>query len=255
MAGQFDLSGRTALVTGASGGLGRHFAGVLAAAGAQVVVAARRADALEETVAGIRASGGTAEAVPLDVTDAASVEAAFDAAEALFGAVDVLVNNSGVAAGKSVLDLSEDEFDRVLDTNLKGAWLTSRSFGRRARAADRPGVIVNVASILGFRVAGHVSAYAASKAGLVRLTEAMALELARHRIRVNALAPGYFATDINGGFFETEAGRKMLKRIPQRRIGDLGDLDGPLLLLASDASAYMTGATIAVDGGHLVASL
>lgn len=247
----FDLSGRTALITGASSGLGRHFAGVLSRAGAAVVLAARRVEALEEAASEIRAAGGTAAVVPLDVVDAASVEAAVAAA----GPLDVLVNNAGIAAPASFLSLSEADFDRVLDVNLKGAFLVAQAFARRAREAGRPGVVVNIASVLGLRVAGHVSAYAASKAGLIQLTRAMALELARDRIRVNAIAPGYFATEINDGFLASDAGRAMLKRIPQRRIGDLSDLDGPLLLLCSDASAYMTGAVIPVDGGHLVSSL
>lgn len=251
----FDLRDKVALVTGASGGLGRHFAGVLAQAGAAVVLAARRAEALAAAVADLNRTGATTMAVTMDVTDATSVEAGFAAAEQALGGVDILVNNSGVAATASVLDLAETEWDRVLDTNLKGAWLTARAFARQARAARRGGTVINIASILGLRVAGHVSAYAASKAGLLQLTQAMALELARFDIRVNAIAPGYIATEINAGFFETEAGRAMVARIPQRRLGQPSDLDGPLLLLASDASRYMTGATIAVDGGHLVSSL
>jgi len=191
----------------------------------------------------------------MDVAEAASVAAAFSRADAAFGPVSVLVNNAGIAVSASSLDLEEEDWDRVIDTNLKGAWLTSRCFARNARAAGTEGAIINIASILGFRVAGHVSAYAVSKAGLVQLTRAMALELARFRIRVNALAPGYIATDLNRDFFDSEAGRTMISRIPQRRLGALEDLDGPLLLLASPASRYMTGSTITVDGGHLVSSL
>lgn len=251
----FGLAGRTVLVTGASGGLGRHFAGVLARAGATVVLAARRTEAIEEAATEIRAGGSRAVAVTLDVTDAASVEAAFTEAERLCGGVDVLVNNSGVAVTRAAVDLAEDDWDRVLDTNLKGAWLMSRAFARRRREAKKPGAIVNVASILGLRVAGQVAAYAVSKAGLVQLTQAMALELARHDVRVNALAPGYIATAINRDFFETDAGRAMIARIPQRRLGRPEDLDGPLLLLCSDASRFMTGVVVPVDGGHLVSSL
>lgn len=253
--GLFSLSGETALVTGASGGLGRHFAGVLAGAGATVVLAARRLAPLQEAAAALAAGGHRAVAVVMDVTDAASVAAAFGEAEASVGPVSILVNNSGIAIPAAALDLDERDWDLTLDTNLKGAWLASRAFGRSAGAGSRGGVIVNVASILGDRVAGQVSAYAASKAGLVQLTRAMGLELARFGIRVNALAPGYIATDLNRAFFDSEAGKAMMKRIPQRRFGQPDDLDGPLLLLASAASRYMTGSTITVDGGHLVGSL
>lgn len=251
----FDLTGRTAFVTGASSGLGRRFARVLARAGAAVAVAARREDRLADLVAEIEAAGGRAVAVGLDVTNAASVEAALAAAEAALGSLDIVVNSSGVTATAAATELSEEDWDRILDTNLKGAWLVSRAAARLAAETGRPLSIVNIASILGLRVAGHVSAYAASKAGLVQLTKAMALELARHGVRVNALAPGYIATDINRDFFATPAGEALVRRIPQRRLGQPEELDGPLLLLASDASRYMTGAVIAVDGGHLVSSL
>lgn len=252
----FRLDGRRALVTGASGGLGLHFAGVLAAAGATVVLAARRADRLEAEVARLRTQGGNAHAVSLDVTDAASVRAAFDAAEAAAGGpIDLVVNNAGVPGEGRVLDMGEAEWDRVLDTNLKGAWLSGREAARRLAAAGQGGSIVNIASILGLRVAGGVAAYCASKAGLLHLTKAMALELARHRIRVNALAPGYVETDLNRDFFASDAGHKLVQRIPQRRLGQASELDGPLLLLASEAGSYMTGAVLEVDGGHLCSSL
>lgn len=253
--GLFGLDRKVALVTGASSGLGRHFAGVLAREGAHVVLAARRGDALARAVAELQADGLRASAVTMDVTDAAAVEATFGAAEAAAGPVDILVNNSGVAPAASAIDLDEADWDRTIDTNLKGAWLVSRAFAGRARAAKRPGVIVNVASILGTRVASHVAAYAASKAGLIQLTKAMALEFARLGLRVNALAPGYIATDLNQAFFASEPGRAMITRIPQRRLGTPADLDGPLLLLVGEASRYMTGSVITVDGGHLVSSL
>jgi NAD(P)-dependent dehydrogenase (short-subunit alcohol dehydrogenase family) len=251
----FDVTGKVILVTGASSGLGRHFATLLAGRGATVVLAARRLDALHEAVAAIEASGGRAMAIRLDVTQAAACTACFDDVERAVGPVDVLVNNSGVTAAVPVLDLDEADWDRILDTNLKGAWLVTREFGRRSRAAKRGGSVVNVASILGVRIAGQVAAYAASKAALLQLTAAMALELARYGIRVNALAPGYIATDLNRAFFASEAGKALIARIPQRRLGTPEDLDGPLLLLASEASRFMTGATIAADGGHLVSSL
>lgn len=250
-----DLSGKVALVTGASGGLGRHFALTLAGAGAVIAVAARRGAELDETARMIRAAGGSAQAVQLDVTDSGQVRAAVEAVCAAQGRIDILINNAGVVASVPVLDLPEAEWDRVLETNLKGAWLMARETARAMAADGRGGCIVNIGSILGLRVAGGVSAYAAAKAGLLHLTRAMALELARYDIRVNALAPGYFETDLNRDFLASEAGKALIKRIPQRRVGRPEDLDGPLLLLASPASAYMTGAVIAVDGGHLQSSL
>ena len=249
-----DLSGRVVLVTGASGGLGAHFARVLARSGAQVAVAARRLESCETLCEAIRSESGHASPVRLDVADAASVTAAIAAVVARFGKLDVLVNNAGIATTTAALDLAEEDWDAVLDTNLKGAFLCAQGAARVMKDAGG-GAIVNVASILASRVAGGVAAYAASKAALVQLTKALALEWARYGIRVNALCPGYIETDINRGFFATGAGEAMVKRIPQRRIGRPEDLDGPLLLLASDASRYMTGAVVAVDGGHLVSSL
>ncbi len=248
------LHGRAALVTGASGGLGAHFAGVLARCGARVAVAARRADACAAVCEAIAASGGEAFSVRMDVADGTSVKAAMTEVEERFGRLDILINNAGIAAPAPALDLGEDDWDAVLDTNLKGAFLAAQA-AAQAMKRHGGGAIVNVASILGLRVAGQVAAYAASKAGLVQLTKALALEWARHGIRVNALCPGYIETDINRDFFQGDAGQAMLKRVPQRRLGQPSDLDGPLLLLCSDASAYMTGAVVAVDGGHLVSSL
>jgi NAD(P)-dependent dehydrogenase (short-subunit alcohol dehydrogenase family) len=250
----FSLEGKIALVTGASGGLGAHFAVVLARAGARIAVAARRIDMLEPLVAKIQASGGQARPLVLDVTSATSVSRCFDEL-ASWGAADVLVNNAGVTVTKPLLQQTEEDFDRVVDTNLKGSWLVATEAARRMIAANRGGSIVNVASILGERVAGGVAPYAISKAGVVQATKAMALELARHRIRVNALLPGYVVTDLNRDFLASEAGQKLRARIPSRRFGQMTDLDGPLLLLASDAGAAMSGATLAVDGAHLVSSL
>ena len=252
---EVDLTGRAVLITGASSGLGRHFAGVLARAGAKVALAARRVDSLERVREDIARDGGEAVAVPMDVTDAASVQAAVaDAADGL-GGLDILINNAGINVSKPVLDLDEGEWDRVVDTNLKGCFLVAQAAARTMKEHGRGGSIVNVASILGLRVAGQIAPYVASKAGLVQLTKAMALELARHRIRVNALCPGYMETDLNRDFFASDAGQALIKRIPQRRLGQMEELDGPLLLLCSDASSYMTGSVIAVDGGHLVSSL
>ncbi|CAO3421058.1 SDR family NAD(P)-dependent oxidoreductase [Azospirillum argentinense] len=250
-----SLTNRTALVTGASAGLGRHFAGVLAVAGARVALAARRRESLDAAVAEIEAAGGQAIAVPLDVTDAASVRTGVREAAGALGGLDILVNNAGATVAKPALDYAEEEWDRVIDTNLKGAFLTAQETARVMREQGRGGSIVNIASILGLRVAGHVVAYTASKAGLVQMTQALALEWARYGIRVNALAPGYMETDLNRDFLATDAGQALIRRVPQRRLGRLSDLDGPLLLLCSDASAYMTGAVVPVDGGHLVSTL
>lgn len=250
-----DVSGKSALVTGASGGLGRHFAEVLAAAGAKVGVAARRKDLTASVCAGIRERGGTAVPVELDVTDRRSVANAMREAATVLGSLDILVNNAGVTAASGVLDLDGEDWDHVIETNLTGAFSVAQEAARQMREQGSGGAIVNVASILGLRVAGQVSAYAASKAGLVQLTKAMALELARYGIRVNALCPGYIETDLNRDFFASEAGQALIRRIPQRRLGRPEDLDGPLLLLCSEAAAYMTGSIIVADGGHLVSSL
>jgi len=249
--GRFDLKSRTALVTGASSGLGVHFARVLARAGAEVVVGARRVEALERLVGEIEAEGGSARAIPLDVSDAASVAAA----EAQLDGLDILVNNAGIVREASAFDQSEEDWDAVIDTNLKGAFLVSQMAGRLMRAAEKGGSIINIASVLGLRQIGGVLPYAVSKAGVVQLTQTLALEWARYGIRVNAIAPGYFKTELNAHFWETDAGAAAIKRIPQRRIGRYEDLDGPLLLLASDASLYMTGAIVSVDGGHVVNSI
>lgn len=248
----FDLAGRTALVTGASSGLGLHFAKLLARQGAAVVLAARRVDALETACKSIRRDGGAAHPVALDVCDASRVR---EILGSLDPAADILVNNAGLSGAGMALELAEAEWDRVLDTNLKGAFLVAQSFALRLLEDGRPGTIVNIASILGHRVAGGVSAYAASKAGMVQLTKALALEWARHGIRVNALCPGYIETELNRDFFASDAGKALVRRIPQRRLGRPEDLDAALLLLASEAGRYITGATLAVDGGHLVSSL
>ena len=251
---KFRLDGQLALVTGASSGLGRHFAGVLAQAGARVALAARRVDKLQSLVEDIQRSGGEAMAVALDVGNAASVRACFDAL-APFGTPAVVVNNAGVTVTKAALEQTEDDYDQVLDTNLKGCWLVATEAARRMVAAGQGGCIVNVASILGQRVAGGVAPYVISKAGVVQATKALALELARHKIRVNALLPGYVVTDLNREFLASEAGEKLRARIPSRRFNELEDLDGPLLLLASAAGAGMSGASVAVDGAHRVSSL
>lgn len=252
----FDLAGQTALVTGASSGLGRHFARVLAANGARVAVAARRMERLEALAAEVREAGGTALPLALDVTDRDAIPRAFDAAEAAFGPVGVLVNNAGVAAQARVLDQTPEVWRKVLDTNLDGVWFVAQEAARRMASSGRGGSIINIASIFGFGVGKTVSAYAVAKAGVIQLTKAMALELAGSGVRVNALAPGYIVTELNRDFFGSEKGKQMIDRnVPMKRIGQETDLDGALLLLASEASAFMTGAVIAVDGGHLVRGL
>lgn len=247
----FDLRGQTALVTGGSGGLGRHFAIALARAGAKVALCARRADRLAAVAREIQEFDGRAMPIVMDVTDGASVRDGVAAAETELGPITILVNNSGVAdSGAAFLEQDEADWDRVVDTNLKGAWLVAREVARHMVRLGHGGRIVNIGSILGLRAATRVPAYAASKAGLIQLTRAMAVELARHDIRVNALAPGYVETDLNREFLASPAGQAIVKRIPQRRFGQMADLDGPLLLLASEASSYMTGAVIAIDGGQ-----
>jgi NAD(P)-dependent dehydrogenase (short-subunit alcohol dehydrogenase family) len=251
----FDIAGQVALVTGASSGIGRHFAKVLAAAGAKVAAAARRVDRLEELAHEIRAEGGMCLPVACDVTQQDSVAAAIATIEAELGGLSILVNTAGVVVTKPIFEHTEDDWDHVMDTNLKGAWLAAREYAHHLAELKRPGRIINISSILGFRTIGRVPAYCAAKAGLTHLTHVMAMELARYNILVNALAPGYIETDFNREFFETSAGKSLINRIPMRRIGHAPDLDGALLFLASPASAYVTGAVISIDGGHGVAAL
>ena len=229
----FDLTGKTALVTGASGLLGAHFCRVLTEAGARVVPAARRVP-----------PGG----VRLDVTDEASIAACLDAA----GPVDILVNNAGTAVTRPFLEQTAEDWDAVMSVNLRGCFLMGQAAAKRM---SQGGSIINIASVLGERIIPGVAGYTAAKAGLLQLTRQMAVELARYSIRVNAIAPGYIASDINAEFFASGPGQAMIKRIPQRRLGRPEDLTGALLLLASEAGAHMTGSVITVDGGHSVGSL
>ncbi|MGE0658185.1 MAG: SDR family NAD(P)-dependent oxidoreductase [Reyranellaceae bacterium] len=246
----FELDGRVALVTGASTGLGNHFAQVLARQGAAVVVAARRTDKLQELVRSIEATGGKAAAVTMDVVDGKSVREGFKAAEQALGTPDIVVNNAGISKVSAPLETTEEDWDEVVDTNLRGAWLVAQAAARTLVAASKPGRIINIASITGMRAIGHIAAYSAAKAGLLHLTTVLAMEWARYGIQVNAISPGYIETDLNRSFWSTSGGKRLIERVPQKRIGVPSDLDGALLLLASDASRFMTGSNIVVDGGH-----
>jgi NAD(P)-dependent dehydrogenase (short-subunit alcohol dehydrogenase family) len=249
----FDLKGRVALVTGASGGLGLRFAETLAANGASVALVARRADKLKTAVATIEKAGGKAVAVEADVLDRGQMSRAFDAAEKMLGTATILVNNAGVAHSTRAVELSPDEWNRVIRTNLDAVFFWAQEAARRMLAANKKGAIVNIASVLGFGVSKGTIAYATAKAGVIQMTKALGLELAFKGVRVNAIAPGWFVTDINRDYLASEAGQKLTRDIPVGRFGHDGDLDGALLLLASDAGAYIAGATIVCDGGQMVA--
>jgi 3-oxoacyl-[acyl-carrier protein] reductase len=248
----FDLAGRVALVTGASSGLGARFATVLAENGAAVGLVARRADRLADLKARIETAGGRAVAIEADVLDRAAMTRAFDAAEAAFGTVTVLVNNAGIAHADRAVDLSEAKWRQVLSTNLDAVFYWAQEGARRMLASSKKGAIVNIASVLGFGVSKGVVAYTTAKAGVIQITKALALELAFKGVRVNAIAPGWFVTEINRDYLTSEEGKKLTRDIPVGRFGQDGDLDGALLLLASDAGRYITGATIVVDGGQVV---
>jgi hypothetical protein len=246
---ELRLDGKTALVTGASSGLGWRFATTLAAAGARVALAARRTERLETLKAEIERTGGRAHALALDVTDVASVRAGVAAAEAALGPLDILVNNSGVSVTKRAGEIEEADYDFVMDTNAKGAFFVAQAAGRAMIAAKRPGRIVNIASAAGLRVLGQLSVYCMSKAAVIHMTRALALEWGRYGINVNALCPGYIETEINRDYWQTDAGRKLVGMLPRRRVGKPEDLDGLLLLLASDQSGFVNGAAIAADDG------
>jgi 3-oxoacyl-[acyl-carrier protein] reductase len=249
----FSLKGRVALVTGASSGLGMQFAKALADNGAAVALVARRADRLADIKKAIEAAGGRAVAIEADVTDRAAMLRAFDATEAAFGTVTILVNNAGIAqSSKRAIEVTAEEWRKVLSVDLDAVFYNAQEAARRMLAAKQPGAIVNIASVLGFGVSKGVAAYATAKAAVVQVTKALAVELAFKGVRVNAIAPGWFVTEINDKFLAGEAGEALKRAIPAGRFGKDGDLDGALLLLASDAGSYITGATIVVDGGQVV---
>ena len=249
----FSLKNRVALVTGASSGLGTQFAKALADNGAAVALVARRADRLLDLQQSIEAAGGRALAIEADVTDRAAMTRAFDAAEKAFGTITILVNNAGIAQSpRRAIDVSEEEWRKVLSVDLDAVFYNAQEAARRLLAAKQPGAIINIASVLGLGVSKGVAAYATAKACVVQVTKALAVELAFKGVRVNAIAPGWFVTEINEDYLMSEAGAAIKREIPMGRFGQDGDLDGALLLLASDAGSYITGATIVVDGGQVV---
>jgi NAD(P)-dependent dehydrogenase (short-subunit alcohol dehydrogenase family) len=253
----FQLDGKNIAITGASSGFGHHFAGVLAAAGANVALGARREEKIQARVDEIRAAGGNATGIKLDVLNADSIKGFLSTAAETYGPIDVLINNAGVESGaKTYVMIDEADWDFVMDTNLKGSWMVTKTYTEQVIASGRKaGNIINISSITDTRTIKGQFPYAVSKGALTRMTQVMALEAARFGIRVNALAPGYIPTEVSRLVVEAENASDFVKGIPMRRFGELSDLDGPLLLLASDASTYMTGSIVVVDGGHICASL
>jgi len=249
---ELRVDDKVALVTGASSGLGRHFALTLAKAGARVAVVARRKDRLNDLVAEIETFGGTAIAFELDVTDRSHFDVVLDLIEKDLGAVEILINNAGIAVEGNTLEMADDDLDNILDVNTKALWLLAKRVSDRLVKNGKSGSIINIASILGLNVSPGLSLYAISKAAVVQMTKALAADLWRHNIRVNAICPGYFKTEINSDFFDSDAGQKAISKMPPRRLGEYEELSGLLLLLASDASSFMTGTAIPIDGGHSV---
>lgn len=250
MSARFSLQGKVALVTGASSGIGRTVAKALADCGASVVAAARRGDRLADLVEEITASGSQALAVAMDVTQATSVAAAYDLAEQTFGTVDVIINNAGIAEARTFLKTDTDSMTRVMDTNFKGVWQVAQEGAKRLVAAGKPGCIINIASVLGIAAHPGQTAYGASKAAVIQFTRSLSLDLMKHNIRVNAIAPGWFRTEINEDFFDTEDGKDYIRQMPSRRLGELDELVGPIIMLASDAGSFVNGVVLPVDGAH-----
>jgi len=244
----FDMSGETVLITGGGTGLGRRFAEVLSQAGATTILSGRRVEKLEESAQAVSELGGTAHCIVMDVSSLESVVAGIERCNSI-SPVTVLVNNAGITSEVPLIELDEQGWDSVVDTNLKGAWMVAREVVRGMADREQGGAIVNIASVLGTSVQKGTGSYCPSKAGLLHLTRQMALEWARYRVRVNAIAPGYYYTDIAASYLESEAGKSLLKRIPARRLGEPKEMDAVLLMLCSSASSYMTGSTITVDGG------
>jgi NAD(P)-dependent dehydrogenase (short-subunit alcohol dehydrogenase family) len=251
---EVNFNGKVALVTGASSGLGARFAKILAEAGAQVVLAARRVERLKELRAEIESNGGAAHLVALDVTDYASIKSAIAHAETEAGPIDILINNSGVSSTQRLVDVTPEDYRYVMDTNLQGAFFVAQEAAKRMilRAKGDPSRqhrIINIASVAGLRVLSQIGVYCMSKAGVVQMTKAMALEWGRHGINVNAICPGYIETEINREYFQSEGGRKLIDMLPRKRIGYPEDLDGLLLLLSADESRFINGAIITADDG------
>lgn len=247
-----DLKGKKALVTGASSeGFGKYFSKILSASGADIVVAARREAALSKLVDEVTSTGGSAKAAALDVTNQSQVTAIINA----HGPFDIIVNNAGVAVSKAIFEQTEKDFDIVMDTNLKGTWNVALEAAKSMKDNNISGSIVNIASVTGIRQMASITPYATSKSAVIQLTKQLAIEFVKYGIRVNAIAPGYFDSDMTDGFFDTEDGKALIKRIPMRKLGNYESLGAVLLLLCSDASSYMTGTVIPVDGGHSISSL
>ena len=258
MATTFDLTGKIALVTGASSGLGARFARVLAANGAEVVLASRRVERLKELRAEIEAAGGAAHVVAMDVTDLESIRSAVAHAETEAGPIDILVNNSGVSTTQKLVDVTDEDYDFVFNTNTKGSFFVAQEVAKRMIARSRGGTndaqprqarIINIASMAALKVLSQIGLYCMSKAAVVHMTKAMALEWGRYNINVNAICPGYIVTELNEQHWETEAGRKLVQMLPRKRLGEARDLDGLLVLLASEESGFINGAVIAADDG------
>ncbi|SLN55054.1 SDR family oxidoreductase [Oceanibacterium hippocampi] len=252
MTNPFRLDGKTALVTGASSGLGWRFAQVLARAGAHVGITARRTDRLEELATEIRAFDGRAMPFRMDVTDNASIEAAVEAVETELGPIDILINNSGVSREGLAVDLSEDDYDFVMNTNVKGAFFVAQAVAKRMIPRGRGGRIVNIASIAGLRTLPTLSVYCMSKAAVIHMTRSLAHEWTRYGINVNAICPGYVETEMNRDYWETEGGRKLISKLPRRRLGNVDDLDGALMLMVAEESRFINGAILPVDDGLTV---